>query len=83
MGGYGYSPGGGTWGIIGLILNFLFVLLIVVGVVFLLWWLVRQFSAGPASHETSSKAMQTLKERYAKGEISKEDFDRMKKDLQG
>jgi putative membrane protein len=28
------------------------------------------------------KSMDILKERYAKGEISKEDFERMKKDLQ-
>jgi len=27
-------------------------------------------------------AMDILKERYAKGEVSKEDFERMKKDLQ-
>lgn len=29
-----------------------------------------------------SNAVDVLKERYAKGEISKEDFERMKKDLQ-
>ncbi len=83
MRGYGYGLNGGTggtWGIVGLILNLLFVLLIVVGVILLVWWLARQFGAG-ARHETSSKALETLKERYAKGEISKEDFDRMKKDL--
>jgi len=86
MRGYGYGLNGGTggtWGIVGLILNLLFVLLIVVGVILLVWWLARQFGAGAGGRETSSKALETLKERYAKGEISKEDFDRMKKDLGG
>ncbi len=32
--------------------------------------------------ETISNPMQILKERYAKGEITKEEFDQMKKDLE-
>jgi putative membrane protein len=66
-----------------MVLNLLFVLLIIIGVVFLIWWLVKQFSGGPAWHGPSSRALDTLKERYAKGEISKEEYDRIKKDLGG
>ena len=33
-------------------------------------------------HEGTSDPMGIIKERYAKGEINKEEFDRLKKDLQ-
>ncbi len=81
MGGYGYGLDGGTWGVFGWIFNLLFILLIIVGIVLLVWWLVRQFSAGAAPGETGSKALETLKERYAKGEIDKQQFEQIKKDL--
>lgn len=81
MGGYGYNLDGGTWGIIGWVLNFLFFLLIIIGVVLLVWWLIRQFSAGTAPRESSSKALDVAKERYAKGEIDKKTFEEMKRDL--
>jgi putative membrane protein len=36
----------------------------------------------PQRQTTSSKAIELLKERYAKGEITKEQFQEMKQDLQ-
>jgi putative membrane protein len=36
----------------------------------------------PQTQTTSSKAIELLKERYAKGEITKEQFQEMKQDLQ-
>ena len=56
------------------------ILLIVVGL--LIYFIVQvQKTKGqtPAQGETH---MDILKKRYAKGEISKEDFDRMKRDLE-
>jgi len=42
------------------------------------WW-------GPGGHHNASgdseTALEILKKRYAKGEITKEEFDRMKKDI--
>ena len=42
-------------------------------------WLAREVS-GKNSH-SSSNALEILKERYAKGEIDKKEFDEKKKDL--
>ena len=38
---------------------------------------------GHAEHHSSSHALDILKERYARSEISKEEFDAKKKDLEG
>jgi len=37
---------------------------------------------GDEGDRKNNSAMDILKQRYVKGEISKEDFDKMKKDLQ-
>lgn len=68
QGGYGWGP---MWGF-----GWIFPLLIVIGLVWLLIRLARG-THGPRS----DRAREILRERYAKGELSKEDFDRMTKDL--
>ena len=49
------------------------------GLVWLIVWIVREVSDKKTNHD--SKALEILKERYAKGEISKEEFETKKKDL--
>lgn len=52
--------------------------LIIVGIVFLVKWITGQRS------ETTKKedsALEILKQRYASGEITKEEFEEKKKDL--
>jgi putative membrane protein len=71
MMGYGY---GGGW-----IMWILFIVLIVI-VVYLLMQTPKKRDGGGAGEDTP---LQILKKRYAKGEIGKEDFDRMRKDLEG
>jgi putative membrane protein len=71
MMGYGYGGGWLMW--------ILFIVLIVI-VVYLLVQTPKRHDSGSAGGETP---LQILKKRYAKGEISKEDFDRMRKDLEG
>jgi len=57
------------------------IMMIVFWVLFiaLIVWLVREVRGTHAHH--GSQSMNILKERYAKGEISKEEFDEKKKDL--
>jgi putative membrane protein len=85
-GGYGgyYGPhmmfGGGWWGWIMMVL---FWVLIVAGVVALAKWLFA--SSRPVGGGRSSSgpdALGILKERYAKGEITRDEFEQMKKDIQ-
>lgn len=80
MGGQGF--GFGSWGIIGIVLNLLFTLLILGGIILLVYWIIKQFVPGGASTPSStSRALEILKERYAKGEITKKEYERMKKEL--
>jgi putative membrane protein len=63
------------------LLWFILVVLPVVGVIFLLLYVVIR-----ESHESSEterdKVLNILKERYAKGEITREEYLRMKEDLE-
>ena len=69
--------GGG--GIIGMILGFIFFIAIIVAVIILIVWLLKKKSHSEG--ESKSRVLDILKERYAKGEITKEQFEAMKKDL--
>lgn len=68
------------WG--GMWFGWLFWIIILIVVI----WIVVRFAGGgqsrqlpPASHETP---LDILKKRYAKGEINKEQYEQMKKDLE-
>jgi putative membrane protein len=78
-GGCGFGFG---FGILGIILSIAFWVLIIAGIVALIRYLrsPRTYEKPPRPEKTP---LEVLKERYAKGEISKEEFERMKKDLEG
>jgi putative membrane protein len=74
----------GAWGIgwFGGIFMIVFWILVIVGVIFLIKWLVQSTKAdSSAIHSGSSKAFEILRERYARGEIDKKEFEEKKKDL--
>lgn len=78
MGGYGAQGFG--FNPLGAILSLVFWALIIAGGVLLALWLVR----GGVGRTTSSgeSVLDILKTRYARGEITKEQFDAMKRDLE-
>jgi putative membrane protein len=79
----GWMMGGGWWGpgsgLFGWLFMLLFWVFIIVGAVLLIRWLMDETrSTGSARHET---ALDILKQRYAKGELAKEQFEAMKREL--
>lgn len=70
--GYGFNPIGST-------VSLVFWALAIAGVVLLVVWFVRKGGRPATSHESS---LDILKSRYAKGEISKEQYESMKTDVQ-
>jgi putative membrane protein len=80
---------GGTWGWIGGIFMMFFWILVLVAVVLLIRWLVTAggnrtpVSHGPQTpHSSVESALDILKKRYARGEITKEQFELMRRDLE-
>jgi putative membrane protein len=64
----------------GMIFGFIFFIAVIIGIVFLIIWLVRRPGYG-TTNKTSSHSLEILKERYAKGELTKEQYENMKKEL--
>ncbi|RLC34007.1 MAG: SHOCT domain-containing protein [Candidatus Nealsonbacteria bacterium] len=60
---------------------FTFWILIITGIILLVFWLIRRVSYPGKDLYYVDKAIEILKERYARGEINREDFERMKKNL--
>lgn len=84
MNGYGF----GAFGWIGMILNFVITIGLVVGIVLLVVWLVRRVSANDQKSSSSfgqSSSQPTPREilqiRYARGEISRDEYQQMLADI--
>jgi uncharacterized membrane protein len=88
MGGFGSGFGGfGGLGLIGMILNLAITVGLIVGVVLLIAWLWRRVNPGTATPVSvqSTAALASPKEilqiRYARGEITRDQFQQMLADL--
>jgi putative membrane protein len=78
MGGGGGMMGYGGYG--GMVMWLIFIIVIAV-VVYLVY--NRNIGAGGSLRGRHESPLDILKTRYAKGEISKEEFERLKRDLEG
>jgi putative membrane protein len=83
FGGFGHM---GAFGWIGMIFGLVFTVVVIIGVVLLVIWLVRR--SGSGSHVSSSIPMapnQSAKDiasaRYARGEITREEYQQILADL--
>ena len=61
--------------------DLILVLVIVGGIAYALGWRPQFNQSGPA--ETKQTPLELLKERYARGEITREQYDQMRLDLGG
>ncbi len=77
--GWGYYGGWGSW--LGPLFMLIFTVLVVIGLVLLIRYLVGQ--GRPAGGGGGRQPMDILKERYARGEITREQYERMRDDLKG
>ena len=75
MMGWGWGPAGNPWWSI---VSSLFWLLVLAGLALLVAWEVRQAGPGGAA---SRRPVEILRERYARGEITREQYEQMRRDL--
>jgi putative membrane protein len=81
---WGFLGDFGVWGWIGLILNLVFWVGLIAGFVLLVLWAIRRGPIGAASVPFASgqpTAMETLRARYARGEIKREQYELLKQDI--
>ena len=89
MGGFGYGSGFGSYGLMGGYIGLIFNLVILVGIVLLVVWVVRQFTrgnigasyGGTIAAPPHQSAQDILAERYARGELNRDEYQTMLKDL--
>lgn len=73
---------GGGW--FGGIFMILFWILLIVGIIALVRWIIASNrTSGTGVPSTAVSALEILKQRYAKGEIDRDQFIAMKRDLEG
>lgn len=78
---YDFNAGwSGGWGIFGGIFMVLWWVLIIAAVIALIKWIARQ-DGGANRLQSPRSPLDILKERYARGEIDKKEFEEKKRDI--
>ncbi len=72
--------GAGTFFMIPLLLMTVFWIAVIIGIIYFVKWVTSTGKGREIKQEET--ALDILKKRYARGEISKEEFERMKQDIQ-
>ncbi len=72
---------GWGWGMGMMLMMLVFWGLIIGGLVVLVRWLTGQGGAGGGGAGRADRALEILRERYARGEIDREEFESRKRDL--
>ena len=80
MTGFGHMGGFGYMGWFGLVFQLVLLVALIVGIVLIARWLISQGTTGKRAEST---ALETLKMRYARGEIDREEFQSRRTDLEG
>lgn len=70
------THGGMVW----MLLCAFFGVVLLAGIVFLIVWAIKMFVKG-GSNRDEDTALDILKRRYASGEITSEEYERMKRDI--
>jgi putative membrane protein len=73
----GWGGGGGGYGLLGMLPMLLWWVVVIVAIVIAVRWL----ASGRIAHGAGDDALRILRERLARGEIGKEEFDERKRDL--
>lgn len=76
MGNWTMDGGMGIW----MLFNMIFWILLTIGIAFLVIWIVRR-SGGAEVSNSGESSLEILKKRYARGEITKEEFEEKKRDI--
>jgi len=77
--GWGSMMDFGYFGFGGMFMGMVFIVILVAAAVY---WLVRETRAKTDGQAPGETPLDILKKRYAKGEMTKEEFERVKKDLE-
>ena len=84
-----FGTWGAGWGIGMMLLSLLFSVLLIVGLGAGVWWLVRHGLGesrdwgGQVRSDSSDSAAEILRQRFARGEIDREDFEERRRVLRG